>query len=160
MALLSLPAGAQYLGPLVGHWAGEGQGLWAADSPFRYREEVTFTVTGKPFLHYVQRSWGIENNQPLHTETGYLRATGDGGVEMLIAQPTGFAEIHTGTLSESVLSLALTSLIRTPTALSISELQRQFFFEADTLTYLVRIAMNGEPLADHLRGKLRRESRD
>lgn len=152
-----LPVQAEYLLPLAGRWAGEGEGLWVADPPFRYREEVTFTPTGKPFLAYHQRTQALDDGRALHAETGYLRATGTGGVEMLIVQATGFAEIHTGTLAGSLLTLKLAHLGRTPTALGVTDLQRHLTIGADTLTYKVRIAMNGEPLADHLQGHLRRQ---
>lgn len=150
------PEHARYLDQLVGRWTGEGRGLWDAPSPFRYLEEVTFSSTGKPFLHYLQRTNGLADNRSLHTETGYVRATGEGNVEMLIVQPTGFSEIYAGTLRPAEMALTLINFSRTPTALPVTELQRQIFFDGDTLSYLVRLAMNGEPLADHLSGQLHR----
>lgn len=151
-----LPPQASYLAPLVGRWAGEGEGLWTADPPFRYREEVTFAATGKPFLAYQQRTQAADG-RPLHAEAGYLRATGDAGVELLIVQPTGFAEIHLGRFTGTELQLDLAQLDRTPTALAVTNLRRQLRVEGDRLSYLVRIAMNGEALADHLRATLTRQ---
>ena len=156
MVASAIPENAHYLDQLEGRWTGEGRGLWDAHSPFRYSEEVTFAPTGKPFLHYLQRTNGLADNRSLHTETGYLRATGDGNVEMLIVQPTGFAEVYVGTLRPGEMALTLIDFARTPTALTVTEIQRQIFFDGDTLTYLVRLAMNGEPLADHLSGRLHR----
>ena len=134
---LSQPAsreGARYRDPFVGHWCGEGRGLWVADASFRYREEVTLTSTGKPLFHYLQRTNCAVDNRPLHTATGYLRATGESTVELLIVQLTGFAEIYAGSTSPTELSLTLISVARTPTALSVAGLQRYFFLEGDTLT--------------------------
>ena len=54
---------------------------------FDYRDEVTFTDVGKPFLIYAQRTWIGE--APMHVETGYLRGVGDGRVEVCVAIPTG-----------------------------------------------------------------------
>jgi hypothetical protein len=152
----SLPAQADYLRPLVGTWVGDGQGLWASDPPLRYREEVTFAATGKPFLSYRQQTWAADDGRALHSELGHVRAVGAGRVEMLIVQPTGFTEIHVGALVGGRLALTLTDLRRTPTAATVTDLQRQLLVESDVLTYQVRMAMNDEPLADHLRGRLRR----
>ncbi len=94
----ALPAAAAYLSPLVGAWVGHGQGLWPAHPVFRFREEVTFAATGKAFLTYQQRTFALDDGRALHVETGYLRGVGGDGVEFLIVQPTGFTEIHTGTM--------------------------------------------------------------
>jgi hypothetical protein len=41
---------------LLGRWEGTGRGLWTAETPFRYREEVVIDHAGKPFLRYAQRT--------------------------------------------------------------------------------------------------------
>ncbi len=93
-----------------------------------------------------------------HVEVGYLRSVGDPAVELLVVQPTGISEIHEGTLRDGTLSLTLLHLTRTPTAVGVNDVRREYHLEGDELTYRVSIAMNGEPLADHLRGRLRRVS--
>lgn len=152
-----LPPQASYLQPLVGRWEGEGEGLWSADPPFRYWEEVTFEPTGKPFLAYRQRTRALDDGRPMHAETGYVRATGDGAVEMLIVQPTGFAEIHRGELRGPTLDLRLLTLARSPSAMAVTDLRRTFIVGDESLEYVVAMAMNHEPIADHLRGQLRRK---
>ncbi len=139
---------------LLGTWRGQGQGLWMADPPFRYREEVVFSHVGKPFLAYRQRTEAADDGRPLHAEVGYLRP-GDGSiVEFVIAQPTGFAEVQTGPLEGERLSLRAESLGRAPTALPVTAIERTIWREGEALRYLVRIAMNHEPLADHLTATL------
>ncbi|MHB8620414.1 MAG: nitrobindin family protein [Chloroflexota bacterium] len=140
---------------LLGAWRGEGRGLWAADPPFRYREEAQFTAPpGKPFLVYAQRTWAADDGRPMHMETGYLRP-GDGKtLEFVIAQPTGFAEVQTGSLDGQRLRLAVASLGKSPSALNVTGIERDVWREGDTIRYLVRMAMNGEPLADHLAATL------
>lgn len=157
MTELGLPAIAEHLRPLLGRWVGEGQGLWVAAQPLRYSEEVDFVASGKAFLTYHQRTQALDDGRALHTETGYLRATGGSGVEMLIVQPTGFTEIHTGALIDDVLDLELVDLGRTSTALGVTQIWRQLVVGSDTLDYQLRLAMNDEPLADHLRGHLLRQ---
>lgn len=51
---------------LVGTWRGEGRGEFPTIAPFHYTKEVTFTDVGKPFLHYVQRTWSYAGD-PMHT---------------------------------------------------------------------------------------------
>jgi hypothetical protein len=157
VVIAELPESAGYLRPLVGRWAGEGEGLWIADKAFRYREEVVWATTGKGFLTYHQTTWALDDARALHTETGYLRATGGGGVEALIVQPTGFSEIHVGTFLGEVLALELVALGRCPTALAVTDICRHLALGPDTLSYSVRMAMNHEPLANHLSGHLRRQ---
>ncbi len=148
------------LGPLeflIGTWRGEGRGLWLREPPFRYREEVQLAAPpGKPFLAYSQRTWALDDGRPMHVETGYVRP-GDGHtVEFVLAQPTGFAEIQTGPLDAHRLTLRATALGRAPTALNVTAIERNVWVEGNVLNYLVRIAMNDEPLADHLSAALER----
>lgn len=140
---------------LIGSWHGEGRGLWPAEPSFRYREEVTFTPgPGKPFLIYNQRTWALDDGRPMHVECGYVRP-GDGAtVEFVLAQPTGFAEVQTGPIAGSRLTLRATGLCRGPSALNVTAIERDIWREGDSLRYLVRMAMNGETAADHLSATL------
>ncbi len=134
----------------MGTWRGDGQGLWTADPPFRYHEEVQFSHNGKPFLIYGQKTRAADDGRPMHMETGYLRP-GDGKTaELVVAQPTGFAEIQTGPLRQQHLILTAANIGRTPTAINVTGIERRIWREGDDLKYLVRISMNDEPLADHL----------
>ena len=152
-----MTAALNELTDLVGRWVGEGQGQWPADPPLRYGEEVVFAATGKPFLAYRQRTWALTDGRGLHAETGYLRATSAGEVELVVVQPTGFAEIHVGRRVHAELDLRLLHLSRTPTAAPVTDVHRHFTITANTLAYRLSIAMNGEPLADHLQAQLHRE---
>lgn len=152
-----LPAAAACLAPLVGRWAGQGKGLWPAHPVFRFREEVTFTATGKAFLTYQQRTYALDDGRGLHVECGYLRAVGGQQVEFLIVQPTGFTEIHTGTMTPHGLSLQLADLSPSPSALPVTDLHRSIAVDGEVLTYVLRLAMHREPLADHLSGRLLRQ---
>lgn len=151
----TLPESAAYLDPLVGHWVGEGHGLWSPNA-LTYREDVVYAATGKPFLTYTQRTYSLTDGRPLHAETGYLRAVGDHAVELVVAQPTGFAEIHVGTFVDGELDLKSTLIGHSPAALPVTDIRRHLKIDGSLLTYRVSLAMNNEPLAPHLHGQLRR----
>jgi hypothetical protein len=113
---------------LLGQWAGEGQGEYPTIESFRYREEVTFAHVGKPFLAYRQATVNLGTGLPAHAEAGYLRGVGNGRVELVLAHPTGLAEIEEGTV-EAVgdglhLHLRSTSVTGTTTAKEVRSLER------------------------------------
>jgi THAP domain-containing protein 4 len=149
------PALARF-GFLLGTWEGEGQGLWPADPPFRYRERVVFEHPGRPHLRYEQRTWALSDGAPRHAEAGYLRPGDGSAVEWVIVQPTGICEVQTGVLEDQTLTLTATAIALAPTAKRVTGVTRRLWLQDGTLRYLVRIAMNGEPLADHLAATLGR----
>lgn len=144
------------LGFLLGRWEGQGRGLWTADPPFTYHEEVVFDHAGKPFLRYAQRTWSTEGARPLHSEVGYLRPVGGGRLELLVVQPTGIVEIHSGHLAGNALELEAVLVGVSPTAKPVTAVQRRIWVDASGLCYRLRLGMNGEPAADHLEASLQR----
>jgi len=149
------PALARF-GFLLGTWEGEGEGLWPADPRFRYRERVVFEHPGRPFLRYEQRTWALSDGAPRHAEVGYLRPGEGSSVEWVIVQPTGICEVQTGELGDRTLTVTAASIALAPTAKRVTGITRRLWIEDGALRYLVRIAMNGEPLADHLAATLHR----
>lgn len=149
---------ADALRPLVGRWVGEGTGFLAGRPPFGYRDETTFTPTGRPFLAYHQQTWSADDGAPMHGEVGYLRAT-ELGVELVVAQPTGIAETHVGAWSEDTLILRPTGLLVTPTARAVRVVERSFSLgdRGSVLRVTVRLGVGDEPVGDHLDAVLRHE---
>jgi THAP4-like, heme-binding beta-barrel domain len=144
------------LAVLLGDWRGEGRGRWGEGAPFAYREEVRFWHAGKPFLAYMQRTTSLDDGRPLHAEMGYWRPAPDGSLEVTMAHPTGFVEIELGTLEGGRLRLATAVLERTPTAKTVTRLERDLDVDGDTLHYVVRMATDGGPARWHLEAILRR----
>jgi hypothetical protein len=141
---------------LLGTWRGEGEGHYSTIKPFRYREEVRFTHNGKPFLIYTQRTESIDTGQPMHAEAGYMRLVGDGRVELVIAQPIGYAEISLGRVDGQRIDVECSSVGRTPTAKPVTAISRSFWLDGETLRYEVRMGLDGAPPAPHLAASFHR----
>jgi hypothetical protein len=150
------------IGFLIGVWRGEGRGLYPTIASLEYGEEVRFgAVPGKPFLTYQQRTWALDDQRPLHAETGYWRPKPQGRIEVVLAHPTGIAEIEEGTLTAGVIELAATSIGLAATAKEVKGLTRRFELVGnDILRYEVQLAAAGQPLQGHLAAELRRQDFD
>ncbi|HET6737183.1 peroxynitrite isomerase [Mycobacterium sp.] len=150
------------LAPLLGTWAGHGEGEYPTIEPFGYFEEVTFAHVGKPFLSYAQRTKAREDGRPLHAETGYIRVPSVGRVEWVLAHPTGVTEIEEGTLSVSATTIEMevhsTAIGRTASAKDVVALGRSIRIAGDELVYTLRMGAVGQPLQHHLAATLRRQA--
>lgn len=145
------------LAPFAGRWVGGGEGHYPTIDDFTYEEEIHFTAPpGKPFLTYLSRTWKPGRTQPMHTENGYLRPSGDGAVELLVSQPTGFVEIQRGPLADGVLELNMHTLAAAPTAKPVTEIRRRLAVDGDRLSYDLWMAHGPTPLTHHLHAELRR----
>lgn len=151
-----------HLAFLLGTWTGTGTGDYPTIEAFAYNEEVTFGHVGKPFLAYSQRTRHAATGVPLHAEVGYLRAVGGGGIELALVQPSGIAELHSGSVSvdqagNPALDLTLDVTHGTPTAKSVTDVVRSIrMTDEDTLVYDIAMAAVGVELTHHLSGMLRR----
>jgi hypothetical protein len=146
------------LSPLVGTWTGTGRGEYPTIATFAYEETTTFAaVLGKPYLTYEQRTV-LDDGRPSHRESGFVRPGVDGGVEWVIAQPTGHAELSTGTFDGRTLDATTTGVVVAPTAKEVRALHRRYVVDGDVLRYEVAMAAVGLPLQAHLSAELRRTS--
>jgi nitrobindin-like protein len=141
---------------LLGTWEGEGHGEYPTIKPFAYGEEIRFWHVGKPFLAYSQRTWALDDGRPLHAEMGYWRPQGGGRIELVMAHPTGVAEVSRGTFTGSAIDVASTTLGRTGSAKEVTRLERSFRVDGDVMTYELRMAAVGVTLTHHLSAELKR----
>lgn len=160
----TLPDVHAALGPLallVGVWRGEGEGAFPTIAPFRYREEVAFTHDGRPVLTYRQRTWRMDADVPMHAESGYLRGPAEGRAELIVAQPTGFGEVATLTVTVGdgalVLDGARTPVQRSPSAKHVADVRRRFRLAGDTLHSDLWMTYAGHDDEHHLRAVLHRD---
>ncbi|MGA7758271.1 MAG: FABP family protein [Ilumatobacteraceae bacterium] len=149
------------LAPLLGTWVGSGSGEYPTIEPFEYVESITFTHVGKPFVAYTQRTRHPDTGAPMHAETGYLRVPLPGSIEIVMAQPTGLAEIYEGAVVGGDVPLVIdarsTSINATSTAKEVTITERTISVTGDQLHYTFRMAAVGQPLQHHLSATLRRE---
>lgn len=146
---------------LIGVWEGEGEGRYPTVDGFSYRERASFVApVGKPFIAYRQQSWRIgdhpEAGAPLHTEAGYLRPAGSGGVEMVLAQPTGIVEVLHGSVAGSSIALMSTTVATSATAKEIDSVERNITVDGASLRYELRMGAVGQPHQVHLEAVLER----
>jgi hypothetical protein len=156
-----LHAALEPLATLLGTWEGEGTGHYPTIDDFAYGERVVFGHTGKPFLTYRQTTWRADDGTPLHAEVGYVRvlpgvAIGALAVELILAHPTGIAEVEEGRLVDDTLELRATTVGRSATAKPVHALRRRFVLAPDTLRYDVWMAHADTPESHHLEALLHR----
>lgn len=146
---------------LIGTWRGHGRGTYPTIEDFTYAEEITFLAPpGKPFLVYTQKTKRTgdhpEAGTPLHTETGYLRPVGSNRVELVLAMPTGVTEIHDGSIDGTHIELRTVTVGLTPTAKTVTSVERSLHVEGDTLSYELLMGAVGQPHQLHLEANLHR----
>ena len=141
---------------LLGTWRGEGVGGYPTIGDFRYGEEVTFSHAGKPVLHYTQRTWLLDSGEPSHAESGYWRPQPDGSLEVVMAHPTGVAEIYVGSVTGTKIELTTDIVVRTASAKEVTGLTRLIGLVEGKLMYAVDMAAAGQALQAHLSATLER----
>lgn len=149
---------------LLGTWQGEGRGSYPTIADFSYHETLTFRyITEKPFICYQQET-ASPDGVPMHTESGFLRPTGEGNVEFVIAQPTGQAELLHGTLVISeegsvALSFPHSAVVNSDTAKRVDATARCYVISADGTTLKSRFDMAavGQEIQNHLVSQLQKQ---
>ena len=150
------------LAPLLGTWEGSGSGEYPTIDDFAYVESITFAHVGKPFIVYTQRTKHPDTGAPMHAETGYLRVPWPGSIEIVMAQPTGLAEIYEGAVvggdAPLVIDVRSTSINSTSSAKEVTITERTISVTGDDLHYTFRMAAVGQPLQHHLSATLHRKA--
>lgn len=142
---------------LLGTWQGEGRGAYPTIDDFGYVEEVTIGHVGKPVLAYGQKSRDADTGLPLHSEAGYFRPAGPGGIELALAHPFGVVEISEGTVEGQRIELMSRVVATTATAKEVTEVRRMIEVEGKAMRYVLDMAAVGQPLQFHLEATLLRQ---
>jgi hypothetical protein len=145
---------------LLGRWEGAGVGGYPTIESFRFGQEVSFSHNGKPFLIYASRTWLLDDagvpGLPLAIESGYWRPQPDGAVEVLLAHPTGIAEVYLGEVRGTQIELRTDIVARTASAKPVSAGHRLYGMVGADLAYAFDMAAMGEPLQPHVSAQLKR----
>jgi THAP4-like, heme-binding beta-barrel domain len=146
---------------LLGHWHGNGHGDYPTIDRFSFGQEIAFTHDGRPFLHYFSRTWLLDDEgkevRPLALETGFFRPQPDGGLEVLLAHPTGFVEIYYGNVEGAKIELATDAVVRTATAKEYTAGQRLYGLVDGELLWTFDMAAQGQELQSHIWARLQRD---
>jgi THAP4-like, heme-binding beta-barrel domain len=145
---------------LLGTWRGNGHGDYPTIDAFQFGQEVVFAHDGRPFFHYFSRTWIVdgEGNRVREgaLETGFLRARPEGQLEMILAHPTGFAEVWYGEVDGAKFELVTDAVVRTATAKEYAGGKRLYGYVEGDLLYAYDMAAMGQALQPHLWGRLLR----
>lgn len=150
---------------LLGTWHGNGKGEYPTIEPYAFEQEAVFAHDGRSFLHYFSRSWVTDESGervgPGELETGFLRLgseKADDGypLELVLAHPTGYAEVWYGTVDGARLTLATDVVARTSTAKDYTAGQRMYGLVEGHLMYAYDMAAMDQPMQSHVWGRLAR----
>lgn len=151
---------------LIGTWRGNGQGAYPTIEGFHYGQELIFQQDGRPFIHYLSRSWITDDNgefvRDAAQETGFLRVLEDRSIEFVLSHNLGFVEIWYGDLHESRPSFELVTdaVARTATGKDYAGGKRLYGYVEGDLMYAFDMAAVGQELQPHLWARLERASPD
>ncbi|HNM96734.1 MAG TPA: FABP family protein [Marmoricola sp.] len=147
---------------LIGRWQGNGFGEWPGVENFAFGQEVIFQQDGRPFIHYMSRSWILdaEGNHVREAaqETGFIRPQPDGTLEVVLAHNLGFAEIWYGEIHPEQPRFEITTdaVMRTQTAKEYVGGKRLYGYVNGDLMYAFDMAAMDQPLQSHIHAQLTR----
>ncbi len=145
---------------LLGRWEGAGVGGYPTIESFHFGQEISFSHNGKPYLIYVSRTWLLDADgvpgRPLAMETGFWRPRPEGRLEVVLAHPTGIAEIYLGEVSGTKIEMATDIVAVTESAKDVRAGRRLYGLIGTDLAYAFDMAAEGQPLQPHLSAHLKR----
>jgi hypothetical protein len=145
---------------LLGRWEGAGVVGYPTIESANFGQEISFSHNGKPFLIYVSRTWLLAQDgtvgRPLAMETGFWRPQPDGGLEVVLAHPTGITEIYLGQQTGTKIDMATDAVVRTATAKEVTAGRRLYGLIGADLGWAYDMAAVGQPLQSHVSAQLKR----
>jgi hypothetical protein len=145
---------------LLGHWRGNGHGDYPTIEKFQFGQEIGFTHDGRPFLHYLSRTWLVDDDgnegRPLALETGFVRPQPDNEVEWLLSHPTGIVEIYHGKVEGAKIELTTDAVARTQSAKEYTAGHRLYGLVEGELLWTFDMAAMGQQLQPHIWARLQR----
>jgi hypothetical protein len=145
---------------LLGTWQGNGHGDYPTIDAFQFGQECIFTHDGRPFFHYMSRSWIVDESfekvRESAIETGFLRPKADGTLEWLLTHQSGIAEVWYGSVDGAKIEVTTDAIVRTESAKEVTAGHRLYGLVEGDLLWAYDMAAMGQPLQPHLWGRLAR----
>jgi hypothetical protein len=149
---------------LLGRWEGSGHGDYPTIDRFQFDQEVAFAHDGRPFLHYFSRTWVLDQDgkraRPGGLETGFIRPRPEDQIELVLAHPTGYAEIWYGRVDGPKIEMTTDVVARSESAKEVTAGHRLYGLVDGDLLWAYDMAAQGQTLQPHLWGKLVRRPSD
>jgi hypothetical protein len=148
---------------LLGRWAGNGHGEYPTIEPFQFGQELIFQQDGRPFIHYLSRSWIVDDEgntlRESAQETGFIRCLDGGQLEWTMAHHTGYVEVWYGELhpDQPRFEVATDAVVRTATAKEYDGGKRLYGYVNGDLLYAFDMAAMGQALQPHVHAQLTRQ---
>lgn len=149
---------------MLGTWRGNGHGDYPTIESFQFGQELIFTHDGRPFFHYMARSWIVDDEgnevRKAAIETGFLRCKqtgmGVGKVEFVMTHNTGIVEVWVGNAEGGKLEIVTDAIGVTETAKPVQGGKRLYGNVEGDLLYAYDMAAVDQPLQPHLWARLQR----
>lgn len=145
---------------MLGTWRGNGHGQYPGIESFQFGQELIFTHDGRPFFHYMARSWVVdESGEKVREgaiETGFLRSRPGGDVELLLTHNTGIVEIWVGNAEGGKLEIVTDAIGRVDGAQEVTGGKRLYGNVEGDLLYAYDMAAEGHDLQPHTWARLQR----
>ena len=146
---------------MLGTWRGNGHGDYPTIDAYQYGQELIFTHDGRPFFHYMARSWIIDENgekvRDAAQEAGFLRCRPGGNMELLLSHSSGISEIWYGKAEAAKLELHTAGVSFTESAKEVTSGKRLYGNVNSDLLYAYDMEAMGQPLQPHLWAQLERQ---
>jgi hypothetical protein len=145
---------------MLGRWEGTGKGAFPGIEDFDFGQQIDFAQNGGDYLHYLSQTFETDASgravRPLTMETGFWRPQPDGGLEVVMCHPDGFAEVWYGKVTGARVELATDAVVRTASASAYTAGQRLYGNVEGELLWTFDKATDDQPLQSHLWARLRR----
>jgi hypothetical protein len=150
---------------LIGKWSGSGAAEYPSISKTGYTEQLVFEYDNtKDLIFYVQRTKFADpsrSGDTLHFESGFIKETDDGNIEISNSQNNGRVEVLTLnkiTNDAGIIKVLFRSKLfgNDPRMISTS---REYILDNNILKYEMKMAtIKNNELNTHLKAELKRES--
>lgn len=145
---------------MIGSWAGAGVVGYPSIESRNFGQEVEVTHDGRPFLMWTSRTWTLDEQgtkqEPLAIETGFWRPQPEGGVELLLAHPTGIVEMYYGETSPAKVEVRTDGVIRSAESAEYAAGHRLYGYVNGNMMWVMDMAATGHEMTSHVSAELKR----